>query len=189
MRRIIWLVLLSAIVTATGTAAPVVTFTLNPFDGIRSGAPGTSVGWGFTVDTSSDYVLITSFGFEDQTPVGDQAGWFLGGIPFTLASVGSPFTAPYIEGSSGLQYDIWPTATVGQHTSGRIWLVYEAYSDPDATIPIEEAMGITLYAQFSAADVIAQVNVTEGQVEIPEPASLLLAGGVLILFVRRRRAS
>ncbi len=181
MRWHIWVVFVFVILTAANAAAE--SFTLDPPAGILSGAPGASVGWGFTItiDTGGS-IVVRGFGFDDLTPVGDQAGWFAAGVFTRAINRDNPFTAPYIEGASGLQYDIWSTATAGQHSSGRIFMVYDMYSDPNATDLI--ATGLIFYAQRNAADVVAEVDVAA----IPEPSTVLLAaaGGVLALLHRRR---
>ncbi len=70
-------------VSAHGAA---VSFVLNPNDGLLAGAAGTSVGWGFTISTDSDYVTIQSIVFGDSTPVGI---FWTPGLPSSTASNGS----------------------------------------------------------------------------------------------------
>ena len=114
--------------TAVASAGPLptVTFTLDPPNGYLAGAAGTSVGWGYTIsstsnDSSPAFVFIESFSFAEASPVG---AFSQPGVPTTAATDGSPIIVPWLLNTSGLQYDIDPGALVGAATVGVMTLTY-----------------------------------------------------------------
>lgn len=178
MKRIIWLVLAMAALAVSAGALPVVTLGLDPPNGFLEGLPGTSVGWGYTLSTDSDYVTIQSLHFDDWTQIGDFS---TPNVPLTAAAYGAPIISPWVQDTSGLQYDIWPGAVFGASTQGGIWVAYDAYSDPD--LSYESWLGSDyVYAQLDGQDVTAEVDVS------PEPGTMLLLGAGLAtaLLLRRR---
>ena len=171
---------------ASATALPIVTFTLDPPDGYLAGAAGTSVGWGYTINstnsldlfTQSDtpaYVYIEGFTFGDGTPIGtfDQF------VPPTGATEGSPIVALWSLNTSGLQYDIGAWASLGSSTQGVMTLTYDVYSGDEITY------GLTVNATMNGSDVHAEVFANAPAA--PEPASAaMLALGIAALLLRLR---
>jgi hypothetical protein len=188
MKRIIIITLIGLGALAGGAQAepifPNVTLTLNPVDGSLSGAPGSAVGWGYDLSTDSDYVTIEYLGFDDFTPVGTQN---LFAPPPTGATAGDDIVVPWIEGTSGFEYDIDPDAVVGSSTSGGVYVVYDAFTDSTQSDQI--VFGQTLYATSAGDPVTAEILVTSGSASVtPEPGTLLLlAGGGALLILRKRR--
>jgi len=177
---------------ASATALPIVTFTLDPPDGYLAGAAGTSVGWGYTINstnsinsldlfTQSDtpaYVYIESFAFGDETPIGVDRG-VVGVVPPTGATEGSPIVALWALNTSGLQYDIGAGALLGSSTQGVITLTYDVYSGDEITY------GLTVNATMNGSDVNAEVFANAPAA--PEPASAaMLALGIAALLLRLR---
>jgi hypothetical protein len=182
MKRINRLMAVTAALTCGAWADPIVTFTLDPSGGLLAGAAGTSVGWGYTISTDSDYVTLESFTFGDSTPVGIFS---TPGVPFTTASVGSPITTPWIQDITGLQYDISAAAIVGASTQGVMTVVYDAYTDPGLTNQI--VFGQSLNAQSDSVDVLAEVDVSGSSApSTPEPGSVALLGSGLGLVLLLR---
>ncbi len=104
--------------------------------------PASAVGWAVgDVSTDSDFVVIDSLSFDDLTPVGTQN---LLPPPPTGATAGSNIVVPFVEGTSGFEYDINPGAIVGSSTSGGVYLVYDAYTDSTESDQI--VFGATVYA-------------------------------------------
>jgi len=173
-------ILLSA---ALGARADV-TFTLAPADGSLEGTAGTAVGWGYTISTTTDYVTIESISFGDLTPIGVFS---TPGIPSSVASAGSPITTSWVEGISGLQYDISSSAILGASTEGVMTLTYDTFSDPGLTNQI--GFGDTVNAQFDSADVLAQVTVNgvAPPTTVPEPSFSWLVVPMLGLVLFRAR--
>jgi hypothetical protein len=169
------------------SAGSIVTFTLLPSNGLRAGQAGTAVGWGYTIGTTSDFVTIQSIAFGDGTPIG---AFSTPGIPPTVASAGTPFTTPWVEDSSGLQYDISAAAVSGAFTLGLMTLTYDAYSDAELTNQI--VFGDQVNAQLATGgDVTARVDVNANAPQnLPEPGStwLVAIGCAALAVVWKARA-
>jgi PEP-CTERM motif len=61
MKRILQVLLLSLVVASVCTATA--TLTLNPVNGAVTGAPGQSVGWGFTISDDTFWLVVTGTDF------------------------------------------------------------------------------------------------------------------------------
>jgi hypothetical protein len=189
MKRIIIITLIGLGALAEGAQAetilPNVTLTLNPADGFLSGAPGSAVGWGYDLSTDSDYVTIEYLSFDDFTSVGMLNVAIA--PPSTGATAGDDIVVPWIEGTSGVEYDIDPDAVVGSSTSGGVYVVYDAFTDSTQSDQIVFAQ--QLYATSAGDPVTAEILVTPGPASVtPEPGTvLLLASGGALLILRKRR--
>ena len=180
------LIVTMAVFTAAAAAEPLlptVTFTLSPSDGFLAGAPGSSVGWGYTISSESNgftaLVFIASISFGNETPVGDFPDPV---VPFAAATDGSPIAVAWLRDVSGLQYDIDPGALIGASTQGFMTLTYDVYSDTDPDNAVES--GLTVNAQMDGRDVKAEVDVSG----TPEPGGMtLFVLGAAGLLVRRWR--
>ena len=167
--------------TAVASAGPLptVTFTLDPPNGYLAGAAGTSVGWGYTIsstsnDSSPAFVFIESFSFAEASPVG---AFSQPGVPTTAATDGSPIIVPWLLNTSGLQYDIDPGALVGAATVGVMTLTYDVYSDAGQNNPIEYGIDVP---------VNAEVFVNGPAATVPEPGAMtLLVLGLAALLLRK----
>ena len=186
------LVLVMLALTAAASAAPIlptVTFTLDPLDGFLAGAAGASVGWGYTIGSTSNgnpaSVFIDYFTFGDLTPVGDFSSYD-SGVPFAVPSDaitdGSPITVAWVLNTSGLQYDIDAHAGLWAASEGAITLTYDVFSDGE-----QIGFGETVNAQFGAQDVNAEVFVNAPADTVPEPGGVtLFALGAAALLLRTR---
>jgi hypothetical protein len=163
--------------TAAASAGPLptVSFTLDPPTGYLAGAAGTSVGWGYTISSTSNdspaFVFIESFLFGDETPVG---AFPAPGVPTGAATDGSPIIVPWLLNTSGLQYDIDAGALVGAATEGVMTLTYDVYSDAAQNNLIDGGSGLTINAQFNGEDVNAEVFVNGPAATVPEPGAFTL---------------
>jgi hypothetical protein len=179
MRKAIQVLLLATV--STGLATADIAFSLDPASGAISGAPGETVGWGFTVSNSlSDYAEITSAIF-----VPDPTNQFTDFISpqFVIVGPGSPVVSQAFD--LGLQegvgsYLIPSLTPVGAHLAGSIKLTYDLYTvspndmanfDPGADL---EASGLTVSADASI-DVVAT----------PEPAFVVLWATMLAIIAIR----
>lgn len=174
---------LIALMVGTGAAAyaaPVVTFALDPVDGLAQGYPGTKAGWGYTISTTSDWILIQSITFGDLTPVGTFSAL---DVPSSAASPGSPITALWSEDLTGLQYEISALALEGSQSQGVFTLTYDTFADADLTD--QTGFGDTVTATSGGSEVTAEVLVAEA----PEPATVggITAGLAVFAWIRRRR--
>jgi len=174
------------------------TLTLDPTDGAISGAPGTTVGWGFTFTFTNDvnFAVITGSQFCASTssplpdiclPLSPDLGSYtdFAGAQFLVAgpspespTVMQAFDNTALTGIGSFAIDPSASGT----TSGIIVLTYDLFSqnpnDP-AFDPNSFAGGnyLTAAASVTAAPVAA----------VPEPALLPLTGAALLVMVLRRR--
>ncbi len=161
---------------------PAATLTLTP-DTI-SGAPGTTVGWGFSLDnTTADWIVInsvTATGFNPAfgTFTEFAATNFIVVAPNSLFS--EAFNLPLLQGFG--QFDIAPGVTPGDSTTGSFLVGFDRYSsDPllDGGIGFIDGLG-TFEVPF------ARVNAAAAD-PIPEPATVALTGATLVALLAFRR--
>jgi hypothetical protein len=160
---------------------PNVKLTLDPLSGTLSGSPGDVVGWGFTLATDSDYILIDSFNFLESTLVGT----FTAFAPlFAAASSSSPLTAPFDPlAGAGVGSYLIGAFPKGSSSTGEILVTYDVF-DSDPTI--RPANDLFSGLQVSAP---AEVDVVGGAAVVPEPATypVLFLFAAWILLKRRLR--
>jgi hypothetical protein len=182
---------------ASAQAVPLLT--LMPITGAISGAPGDTIGWGFTISNDTDYLTVTSAQFC-LDPVVTPActpptiGTFTDFISqFNFVVVGPAPESTMVSQSfdatahTGIgSFTIDTGASAGSTNIGEIVLTYDLFSrspnDPDFnpdTDTIETNQFLT-----------ANASVT---VLAPEPATWLLLGSTLaglgVVRVRRRKRS
>lgn len=165
--------------------------TLSLSNAALGGQPGATVGWGFTITSPQQWILITFADFVPdggQNPVGVFTP-FITQLPNSNTVIGpddgngemNPWTQAFaLNLQTGIgSYQINDFQSIGDQVTGQIVLDYDAYSvspndplfDPDVDI-------IALGQQMSAA---TSVTVT------PEPGTITLVLGALALCCRRRR--
>ena len=164
--RIFHLLLLTAAGAVVCAADP--TFTLNtvPSGGDISGAPGQTIGWGYSItnNDSSDYLVLTNL----------DAGTFLNGsasglFDFPILAPGQTVTENF-DGSllQGLYELTWdPGAPDGFENSGDFTVTADWYDgDPlGPGSPIDGFTGITASQPYSA-------SVVASTVATPEPSGI-----------------
>jgi len=176
--RIIQLLLFSAAATVA-FADPTFTFNTVPLSGDISGAPGETIGWGYSItnNDSSDYLVLTNL----------DAGTFLNGsasglFDFPILAPGETvtesFDAAIPQGLYELTWD--PGAPDAFENSGEFTVTADWYDgDPSGSgSPIDGFTGITAIQPYSA-------SVVESSVATPEPsgiaAVLVCLLGIVIL--------
>lgn len=166
-------------------AAPVLT--LDPVSGITlPGAPGSTVGWGFTItnDTNSYLVVtqLTPSGFTNSSAIMD----YIAALNFYVVSPNSPlsvtFDAGTTQGVAGYALDAG--AVPGIVDSGTFLINYDLLvNDPNG------AGGPDVGDLFGLSFDPVKASVTAGQ-EIPEPGTFLTTvalGVALAGWARVRR--
>ena len=205
MKRIFCITLLGFLAACLAADADSVTLTLDPTDGTISGAPGATVGWGYTIDNNTgDYLIVDQSFFceSGQDPLYASCAPALGASTysdftsnnFILIAPDSSASASYDPSTqSGLgSYGIDLNATPGQSDVGSIVVAYELW-DADPTMGpadmlcADPSSGVCDFEVTAAAT----VNVLGGTTATPEPRTVgLLSGGLVLLiigFARRRR--
>ena len=187
-RNALIILTLSLVAAATASAAGL-TFTTDPTDGVLTGTPGTTVGWGFTMTApDSNYYALTGvefcFGAQiptcPSTPVGvfsDIASYVEGDIigpDYTT----NPYPETYSPGISGLgEFAIDPSAAP-QDLVGTLYVYYDEYAaDP--------MLGGDAFLTGQVASSAAEVEIVS---PTPEPSKvwMMLAAGLLIGVGRLR---
>jgi len=196
MTRALYL-LAPAILAAAVRAGPVVSLT--PIDGAVSGSPGSTVGWGFTISSTADFLAVAATDFcvsatkPSDLPCASQVQYLGSYTDFSSADffvVGpSPYsttvtqnfdpTGPF--GPTGFgSFAINGNAVVGAVLNGEIAVIYDLFAgDP--------AAGGEQIGGDNFISVPASVTVI-GPIGIPEPRTLLSFGfGLAGLILLRRR--
>jgi hypothetical protein len=180
--------------SAAGARASAV-IALSPPDGVISGAPGSTVGWGFTLTNGADWVSIDSVTTENETsPLGGVSGGFtsymdlLGGLSNGVAAPGKTWTLAFSPGSPGTglgQYAIDPGTPLGASDSGDFLIFYDEFSaDPNTC----GSCYIDTLQLFDSNGNAPALTIDVPASAVPEPAlTMLMILGVVVLRWRLLR--
>jgi hypothetical protein len=170
---------LAAFLCLAATTHASVILSLDPTSGGISGTTGSTIGWGFTLDSATDFAVITSsdfcLGSSGVTSLcvaptlGDYTDFIAGN--FTIAGpvpespvVTQAFNAVNATGVGSFQIDT--NAALGATDTGQIVATYDLYSaDPNAA-NFEPITDLISAGNFLAAP--ASISVTAA----PEPSHL-----------------
>jgi len=154
-------------------ALPIISFSTLPANGQVSGAPGSTVGWGYSItNNGTDWLVITSLNADPFTSATPNLLF-----DFPIIDPGATVTEPYNPSiGTGLFELLWDTsAALGFSNSGTFVLSGEWWTDNplDGGVFIEDAPDVN-------ASYTASVNT------VPEPATfwILFTGLSLIGLVR-----
>ena len=183
MKRALFAVLSAGLFATCVHAAPI--FQLTPSSGIVSGVPGSTVGWGFTLTNTSNFLVVTGASFTPASLYGTFQDYI---SAFNFVVVGpAPESSTVTQSFSSVNHSgvgsfiINSTAPTGISIAGSLVLEYSVFSvdpnDPNFNPDID-----TVIADATAS-APADVNIA------PEPASLFLTiAAALFLIGMSRRA-
>ena len=169
---------------------------LDPVDGVIPGAPGDTVGWGFTMTNGTNWISIDSVSIENETsPLGGASGGFtsymdlLGGLTNGVTPPNQMWSLGFSPGSPGTgigQYAIDAATPLGASDSGDFVIFYDEFSDDPNTCG---SCYLDTLQMFDSGGNPAAFTINVTATTVPEPASalLLLAGGIVALARRRGR--
>jgi hypothetical protein len=196
MKRLFCLLTAAAFLSALASGSPV--FTSTPANGALFGAPGSTVGWGFTIADSAEFVLLSQTGFcVTAVQVSDlpctaqiQAVGTYTDFSFNAPVVGPPSDSSPVArnfdsiGHNGFgEFQISGGAAVGTILSGEIAIVYDRFTSDPNTDPNAVQVGGDNFTSLPAS-----VNVT-AITAAPEPGMTLPLGLSLagLVWLGRRR--
>lgn len=180
---------MTAFFAVAAQSTPVPSIALLPSSGAVSGAPGSVVGWGFTLtyNAPSDWVVLTGSEFTGSQVYGTYVDYL--SLPSAPLYVAGPAPEPQIvtqPWNSSLQlgvgeFDIDSTAPSSISITGDIVIHYSVFSQ-DPNNPNFDPDTSTVVADATISDPV-QVNIS------PEPGSLLLMSTALLplAFTCKRR--
>jgi hypothetical protein len=182
MKRTLCALLMAAVPSLCSYAAPV--FQLNPLGGVVAGFPGATVGWGFTLTNTSNWLVVTGASFVPSSPLGTFEDFISTGMSLVVVGPAPESTTVTQAFNSGMRtgagaFHINKTAPFTP-IAGNIVLNYSLFSQ-DPNNPNFNPDTSTLVADATLTQP-AQVNI------VPEPGSLfLIASALPFVFARWRR--
>lgn len=190
IRNLMGATLAFLMIVAAAKADPI-TLTLLPANGAASGAPGDTVGWGFSLTNGSvNYLIVANSYFcqAGEDPFFGTCTQTLGTYSDFIAMNGV-MLAPndsWVEAYDGTvmagvgEYAIDNAAAPGAVDAGAISVVYNLF-DGDPFVD-----GVQIDGDFEIFNT-ASVTVEDRTSEVPEPSSMLLLFGAMAgMFLRRR---
>ena len=156
------------------------TFSVTPAGGAISGAPGSTIGWGYTLANTSltDWLMLTALSADVFQHALPNAGLF----DFPILAPGATVTVPWVLGSTGLFEITWGlTAPIGFTEFGTFIVSGEWWSD--------DPLGAGHFLQFATDQTASYSATVTTPAGVPEPSSLLLLTGALAICWRRMRVT
>ena len=178
-----------ALCLIANAAGGTTTLDLQPLSGSVSGAPGSTVGWGFTLTNDSNYLRVSFSAFAPATPIGTYHDFtasqnIVAGPAPESTTVSESFSASFMTGIGS--FVIAPGAISGSTVTGFISIMYDLYSrspnDP-AFDPAKDFIGSGIFNKPVTITVTGPAAAPEGG------ATLLLLGSssIALLLAKKRR--
>jgi len=154
---------------AVGTAGAAPTLQLAPTNGALTGSPGATIGWGFTITNSTNYLVVTSASFTPSSALGTFTD-FIAQYEFVVVGPSPESTSVSQSFNNALQtgaasFAISAGAHPGDSASGTITVTYDLYSvspndpnfDPDIdTLSTDNALTAAASISVPAPPTIAK---------------------------------
>ncbi len=172
-----------AFLLLAATAATADTILLLKPGGALTGLPGETVGWGFTITNTNDYLVVVAtqfctgvYGAACENPVGTYTDF----SPYFLAGPGSEtFSQEFdYEAGAGLgSFRINSGTIPGDFVAGTLFVQYDLYGDPyDGASLIAPPDGEPRLLSAPASVGVA----SGGPATVPEPSSVVLLAACLL---------
>ncbi len=168
-----------------------ITFTLDPVGGTVAGTPGSVVGWGFTIESPTDFLLIDSFDFvSSDMPDGTFVDYSQ--IESTPVVGPSPESDIFTQSFDPVaitgvgEFDIAHDAVVGAVWTGSIVLTYDLYNVDPSDLSFDPTADLVSSGNTTSAN--AEIDVT-APLTTPEPSLGWLAGLCCLTLAAFRRRS
>ena len=188
MKRVLRLTAWAIAFTAVTAAAPLLT--LNPSNGVVSGTPGSTVGWGFTLSNDSGFLIPSLVVFCEGafnagcSPTFGTFTDFAAQYQFNV--VGPTVTETFDNATrQGIgSFTVNSNAPIGVADAGTIYLVYDTFSCDITDNNCNPTQ--TAFSQVLSAP--ASVNIVGGAVPEPGSAGLFVIGLALLAACLRKAA-
>jgi hypothetical protein len=166
------------------------TFQLDPPNGVLSGLPGSTVGWGFTLSNTENFLVVTSAAFEPATDLGTFMDFIsapdnffvVGPAPGASNVWAQAFNAVTQTGIGSFAID--PNAALGGVAYGEIVLTYDLF----ALSPLNPNFNPDTDTLSNGNILTASASVVTAVVPLPGAVWLFGSAVVSILgFCKRQR--
>lgn len=182
-------ILLSIMSGAAAQAA--VTFQLDPPSGAISGQTGNTVGWGFSLSNTENFLVVTGASFEPAVDLGTFTDFISAPDNFFVVGPGLGASTTWsqtfdADKQTGLgSFAISSTATAGSSAFGQIILNYDLFS----VSPLDSNFNPDTDTLSNGNVISSNASVTNTVVPVPAAAWLFLTGlGGMFLQVRKQAA-
>jgi hypothetical protein len=185
MKRLLSLTALAVALTGVMSAVPILT--LNPSNGVLSGTPGSTVGWGFTLSNDSGFLVPSQVVFCEgafNTGCTPTFGTFTDFAAQLQINVVGPTVTQAFDNAAqqGIgSFTINANAPRGVTDTGTIFLVYDVFSCDITDNSCDPTQ--TGFSELLSAP--ASVNIVAATAPVPEPGSagLIFIGVVLLMLM------
>jgi hypothetical protein len=187
LKPILITILLSLASTSAAQAA--VTFQLDPTGGAISGLAGNTVGWGFSLSNTENFLVVTSASFEPTTDLGTFTDFISAPDNFFVVGPGLGASTTWSQTfdaskQTGLgSFAISSSATAGSSAFGQIMVSYDLFS----VSPLDPNFNPDTDTLSNGNLISSNASVTNSVVPLPAAAWLFLTGlGGVCFGVRKQ---